>query len=240
MWMRALCLAVNTLKEGFFMSFSEEMKARSQEAWEKNIHHPYIEELVAGTLDKEAFKFYIKQDIYYLKHFGKAHALASAHSDDFKLTVRLAEKAQKTAQAELTVHEQHAKALDLADFKVEDFSPAPAAYNYTSHMYRCCLFGDVGEMIAAILPCYWVYADIGAYYADQHPAEELYDNWIQTYASDWFQSSKNEMIQIMDNLAAEASDAQKEKYFDAFHKAVEFEIAFWSMAYEYEKWYSER
>nr|WP_244325283.1 hypothetical protein [Dolosigranulum pigrum] len=45
------------------MSFSEEMKARSQEAWEKNIHHPYIEELVAGTLDKEAFKFYIKQDI---------------------------------------------------------------------------------------------------------------------------------------------------------------------------------
>src|SRR5690625_7647876 len=38
--------------------------------------------VVRGDLQLEKFKFYILQDIYYLKHYGKIHALAAAQADD--------------------------------------------------------------------------------------------------------------------------------------------------------------
>ena len=43
----------------------------------------------------------------------------------------------------------------------DNFIPAPTAYAYTSHMYRAAYEGHLGDIIAAILPCYWLYYEIG-------------------------------------------------------------------------------
>src|SRR5699024_7098893 len=110
----------------------------------------------AGRLPLDTFKYYILQEIYYLKHFGKVHAMAAAQSDDFEVTAMLTEKAKVTAEAELTVHREHAELLNITEDDMKHFKPAPTAYAYTSHLYRAALTGQIGQTVAAILPCYWL------------------------------------------------------------------------------------
>lgn len=221
------------------MRFSEELRERTKDSWDKSVNHPFVKGIARGDLPLETFKNYIMQDIYYLKHYGKVHAFAAAHADDFSVSASLAEKARTTAEAELTVHKEHAEILNITDEDIKNFKPAPTAYAYTSHLYRASLSGSLAQIIAAILPCYWLYAEIGIKYKDAEPDEEIYRNWIQMYASDWFQESTKEMIDLMDDLASRASETEKEKIIEQFVIAKEYELAFWEMSYTFEKWLSE-
>src|SRR5699024_12216645 len=103
---------------------------------------------------------YIMQDIYYLKHYGKIHAFAAAHANDFGQAASLAKKAQNTAEAEITVHKGHARILNITDDDIKHFKPAPTAYDYTSHMYRASLSARLAQTVASMRPCYRRYCDI--------------------------------------------------------------------------------
>ncbi|MFS0752790.1 thiaminase II [Oceanobacillus sp. 1P07AA] len=222
------------------MRFSESLREATKESWELSLNHPFVQGIVSGDLPFETFKNYILQDIYYLKHYGKVHAFAAAHSDDFHVAAKLAEKAKKTAEAELTVHKEHAEILQITEAEIENFKPAPTAYAYTSHLYRASLSGSLAQIVAAMLPCYWLYADIGLTYNDAKPKEKIYQNWLNTYGSDWFQESTQEMIDLLDTLAEQAGEAEKEKIKAQFIIAKEYELAFWEMSYTFEIWLSEK
>jgi len=222
------------------MKFSESLKVKAKHSWKLSLNHPFVQGIVNGDLPLETFKNYIMQDIYYLKHYGKIHAFAAAHADDFSLVAKLADKARRTAEAELTVHNEHARILKITDEDIENFKPAPTAYAYTSHLYRAALSGNLAEIVAAMLPCYWLYADIGLQNKDAKPGVEIYENWIETYASEWFQTSTNEMIDLLDELAEKASGDEKEKIKEQFIIAKEYELAFWEMSYTFETWLSEQ
>ncbi len=73
----------------------------------------------------------------------------------------MAHHAQNTYEAELSLHENFAKKLGITEEEKGHFIPAPTAYAYTSHMYRAAYEGHLGDIIAAILPCYWLYYEIG-------------------------------------------------------------------------------
>ncbi len=221
------------------MRFSEQLREKTKNSWDKSLNHPFVRGIAEGDLPLETFKNYIMQDIYYLKHYGKVHAFAAAHADDFSVSASLAEKAKNTAEAELTVHKEHAEILNITDEDIENFKPAPTAYAYTSHLYRASLSGSLAQIIAAILPCYWLYADIGMKYKDADPDEEIYRNWIGMYASDWFQESTQEMIDLMDDLADKAGEDEKNRITEQFVIAKDYELAFWEMSYTFEKWLSE-
>ena len=46
------------------MSFSRSLKQKAIKVWEDGYNHPFVQELGAGTLSKDKFKFYLLQDIY--------------------------------------------------------------------------------------------------------------------------------------------------------------------------------
>lgn len=235
-----LSLSRNRIKGEDFLRFTDELKQATQHSWELSLNHPFVRGIADGTLPLSTFKNYIMQDIYYLKHYGKVHAFGAAHADDFSVAASLAEKAKNTAQAELTVHKEHADILNITDEEMENFKPAPTAYAYTSHLYRAALSGNLGEIVAAMLPCYWLYADIALKYQDAKPEEKIYANWLEMYRSDWFQDSTKEMIDLMNEIAEEASSKEKEKIKEQFIIAKEYELAFWEMSYTFETWLSEK
>lgn len=222
------------------MRFSEELREATKRSWELSLNHPFVTGIANGDLPLATFKNYIMQDIYYLRHYGKVHAFAAAHADDFHISASLAEKAKNTAEAELTVHKEHAEILNITKEEIDNFKPAPTAYAYTSHLYRAALSGSLGQIVAAMLPCYWLYADIGIKYKDAKPEEKIYQNWLKTYASDWFQDSTREMIDLVDALAEKAGKEEREKMKEQFIIAKEYELAFWEMSYTFETWLSEK
>lgn len=221
------------------MLFTDQLKEAAKDSWEQSLHHPFVQGIVKGDLPLDIFKYYILQDIYYLKHYGKVHAIAASQADDFSVTASLADKARTTAQAELTVHKEHAEILHITNEDIEHFKPAPTAYAYTSHLYRAAMSGSLAQTVAAMLPCYWLYADIGKKNEHANPEPEIYRNWLKMYASDWFQDSTKEQINLLNSLAKNMHETEKEKVKEQFIIAKEYELNFWEMSYTKEKWLSE-
>lgn len=222
------------------MKFTDELRVATKDSWGQSLQHPFVQGIVKGDLPYDIFKYYILQDIYYLKHYGKVHAIAASQADDFSVTAGLAKKASRTAQAELTVHAEHAKILKITDEDVANFKPAPTAYGYTSHLYRATMTGNLAHSVAAMLPCYWLYADIGKQYADANPGPQIYRNWLKMYAGDAFQDSTNEMIDLLNTLVEDMNDREKEKVKEQFIIAKEYELLFWEMSYTKENWHSNK
>lgn len=63
---------------------------------------------------------------------------------------------------------------------------------------------------------------------------------MKTYASDWFQESTQEMIDLLDELVEQLGNTEKEKVKEQFIIAKEYELAFWEMSYTFETWLSEK
>lgn len=51
----------------FIHGFQEEVG----NLWQETLRHPFVRSLADGTLEKEAFYYYLLQDDYYLSHFEK-------------------------------------------------------------------------------------------------------------------------------------------------------------------------
>lgn len=218
------------------MSFSEQMKTAALPYWEASYRHPFVTGIVDGSLPLEKFRYYVLQDSYYLSHFARIQSLGAVKSPDFQTTNRMAEHTSATYQAELKLHEKFSKLLNITNKERENFIPAPNAYAYTSHLYRAAHNGHLGDIIAAILPCYWLYHEIGQRFKGAKPDEPIYQEWIQTYGTEWFKELVEEQIERLDTIADQLNEEDKDRLKEHFLISSYYELHFWEMAYTMEKW----
>ncbi|MGX1194785.1 thiaminase II [Metabacillus sp. SLBN-84] len=218
------------------MLFSKECREYANEWWEGSFHHPFVKGIGDGTLSKEKFKFYVMQDSYYLTHFAKVQAFAGAMAPDLHTTFRMSVHSQGTYEAELSLHQQFSKLLGITEKEREEFRPAPTAYAYTSHMYRAVATGNLGEIIAALLPCYWLYYEVGERLKDCEPDDAVYEKWIETYHGDWFKELVLEQVNRFDELAEKASAHERMMMKEHFLISSMYEYRFWDMAENLEAW----
>ncbi|KZZ84765.1 thiaminase II [Bacillus sp. SJS] len=217
-------------------SFTEKLRKVTDSIWEANFNHPFVRGIGDGTLPLENFRYYVMQDAYYLSHFAKVQALAGGKADDLHVTARMAFHAQGTYEAELSLHEKFSTLLGITEEEKRAFEPSPTAYAYTSHMYRSAINGSLGEIIACILPCYWIYYEIGERLKECKPEEPIYQEWIAAYGGEWFKELVFEQLERLDQLAMEASEKERQKMIRHFTISCKYELAFWEMAYTMEQW----
>lgn len=218
------------------MTICEELRKECDALFEANIHHPFIAELAAGTLPEEVFKEYILQDSYYLQHYAKVHALAAAQAPDMETARRFAQHAEGTCGAEIELHESYFELLGVTADDLVRFEPAPTAYAYTSHLYRAAMEADLATTLSALLPCYWVYYEIGERLKNAKPDHPIYDKWIAMYGSEWFEQSTNEQIERLNQLTENMSAKRREEVKAHFVKSCHYELRFWEMAYTRQEW----
>ncbi|WP_138418687.1 thiaminase II [Aquibacillus sediminis] len=218
------------------MKFSEMVRKEVNDIWEASFHHPFIKELGDGTLPLECFRYYVMQDAYYLSHFAKVQSLGAAKADTFYTTSRMAAHAQGTYEAELALHKKFVNLLEITEDEQKSFYPSPTAYAYTSHLYRAAYQGHLGDVIAVILPCYWLYYEIGEKLQSCTPEEPIYQEWIAAYGGEWFKTLVEEQIARLDQIAETVTEADRERMKEHFIISSQYEYSFWKMAYQLEKW----
>ncbi|MCL6600807.1 MAG: thiaminase II [Alicyclobacillus macrosporangiidus] len=216
------------------MSFTAFLRQAADTLWEESFRHPFVTELAAGTLPVEKFAHYVQNDAYYLQVFAQVQAMAAAKSGDLASLGRLAAHAQATVEAELALHQTFFGMLGIERDPL--FLPAPTNHRYTTHLLTVAHLGTVGEIIAAILPCYWLYWEIGQRYKDSRPNHPIYDKWIQTYGDEWFGTLVNEQIERLNALAEAAPEAERFRMRRHFLISSTYELEFWNMAYTLERW----
>ncbi|QWC20945.1 thiaminase II [Bacillus haikouensis] len=218
------------------MTFSNELRKEVDEVWEASFNHPFVRGIGDGTLPLGNFRYYILQDAYYLSHFSRVQSLGAAKAPDLHTTSRMAAHAQGTNEAELSLHETFSVQLGITEEEKKRFKPSPTAYAYTSHMYRAAQFGGLKEILAAILPCYWLYHEVGERLNMFTPDELIYKEWISAYGGEWFGKLVKEQINRLDQLAEKASEEEKALMKELFMISSIYELQFWEMAYSMEEW----
>lgn len=222
------------------MSFAWSLKDRAAEAWEAGYRHPFVQELGRGTLDKETFTFYLLQDYQYLLSYAKVFALGALKADTEEMMLRFTAMQQSTL-AEMDLHRGYMAGFGVSAAQMQGVKPSLFNRAYTANMLTAGQLGDVADIIAAVFPCAWSYADYGkrlkADYGDGL-AENDYRSWIETYAGDAFSASFAWMYDALDELCRDRSAKQRQRIEDIFVSSVEFEYLFWDMAYKRETSYS--
>lgn len=212
----------------------------SNEAWQaidgiyKSIQTmPFIENLRTGNLDMNKFQYYLKQDSLYLEDFSRVLAGIGAklsEMEDLKLFVGFSEGA---IAAEVGLHEAYFKSYDV-EHRGEML---PACHHYTSYLKSVLATESVEVSLAAVLPCFWIYQEIGDYiYENRVEANNPFNNWIDTYASEEFAEGVRQAIEVCNRYAEHASQSTRNKMTQAFVYASQLEFDFWDAADQLREW----
>ncbi len=211
------------------MKWSEELWREVEGIYRDILRLPFVEELTRGTLCRERFQFYIRQDAYYLDNYSKvlAHIASRLTSKDWMAD--FLEFASCGIEVEKAMHASY------ADLSARPIEPTPTCLLYCSYESAKAL-EPVEVEAAAILPCFWIYMLVGQEIHRNSSAGNSYSKWIETYADETFARSTARAIEICDELAAATSPEIRRRMTEAFVAATKMEWMFWDSAYNMEKW----
>ena len=191
-------------------------------------------ELAKGILAKEKFSHYLIQDSLYLADFSKALALTAARLSDNNQTQQFIQFSLEAIKAERSLHLNYFHENNLTDISL--IVQSPACFTYTNYLLKTATLAPVEEAVASLLPCFWVYREVGKNISLKQSTNNPYKDWIALYSSDQFDLSVKLAIDITNELADSASDTTKEKMIAAFVRSTQLEWLFWESAYTQEKW----
>lgn len=215
----------------------------SERAWQRtaplraSIHAlPFNTELAAGTLETTRFQGYIVQDALYLGEYSRVLALAAARGPDTATLRSFAESALEAVAVEQVLHERYLSDFGLDPSDVARMEPSPDCLGYTSFLLATAYHEPWEVLVAALLPCFWLYWDVGHAIARVASADNPYRAWIDTYADEGFAAAVRSVIAITDTAAAGASDAVRSRMMTAFVRCCQYEWLFWDGAYRQRGW----
>ena len=185
--------------------------AFSHEAWSRNAGlyeairtMPFNADLAAGVLSAARFRHYITQDAHYLVGFGRALALAAAKAPNPDRIVQFAKAAEVAIVVERALHGSF-----FAQFAVTPETFAQTPLSPTCHHYVCYLlamaYAEPYEVVVgALLPCFWIYAEVGRDIHGRAAKPNPYQAWIDTYAGEEFHQAVQAVIEATDEVAQPA------------------------------------
>jgi thiaminase/transcriptional activator TenA len=219
------------------MSFTDTLRDDADEVWRAIYDHPMVEGIGDGTLDEERFRYWLKQDYVYLVDYCRLFAFGVAQAPTVERMGTFAALLSGTLDSEMAQHREYAADFGLSASDLEETTPSPTTRAYTDFLVRTASTGTFGDLVAALLPCMWGFNDTGRRLReDGLPDEERYAEWIRTYSGEEFTELTEWCKGVMDEVAAESTPADHERYRDLFLTSARYEYEFWDAAWRLEEW----
>jgi thiaminase/transcriptional activator TenA len=200
------------------------------------VRHPFLAGLTDGTLPAESFRFYAVQDGLYLREFARTLALAGAKAPREDWIILFSEHAAEALKVERALHESFFAEWGLTPDAVRATPMAPTNLAYSSYLTSVASGGAFHEAVAALLPCYWIYWEVGKELERRGSPNALYARWIGTYASDQFGASVRAVLDVADETARAIGEADRDTMRRHFHATSRYEWMFWDMGWRRESW----
>jgi len=217
--------------------FSDQLRLRAGRIWRAIDAHPFLRELHAGILPMNRFIYFILQDYVYLLDFAQVLAQGAAKSPDLETLELFCRHALGAVEVERSFHASFGKSLGLTRGQLDEVSKGPMTQAYIGHLQSVARGGTLGEIVAAVLPCYWIYGEVGKRLYKNRPRQpKIFREWIEIYASETFWRPVREQIQLMDRLGAKAKGNDKRLMAEHFILSSRYEYLFWEQAYRLESW----
>lgn len=180
----------------------------------------FVRGLGDGSLPREAFLRYLAQDAIYLGEYARVLARASTLAPTSDEQVFWARAAESALVEERRLHESRLAAAAREPEPV----PEPQTLAYTDHLHASG--GSYGELVAALLPCFWLYTDLGTRLATHRRDDHPYDDWLALYGDPVFAEATARAVGIADAAALEAGPRERARMDAAFARSMQHELRF--------------
>ncbi len=211
--------------------WSEEAWQAAEPVYEAITQLPFVCELAAGTLPRDKFLFYLRQDALYLANYSRVLASIASRLPESHMAAAFLKFAADGVEVEKCLHESF-----LAEAGITTAAePTPSCLSYMT-LLGAQAMEPVEVQAAAVLPCFKVYLEVGRHIATTAAPGNPYAKWIDTYADTAFEASTRLALDICDSLAANASADMRRRMTEIYVLATKMEWKFWHSAYILEKW----
>ena len=218
------------------MAFTTELWRAIEDLYTAILRHPFVTGLTDGSLPRESFRFYAVQDALYLRDFARGLSLAASHAPRDEWIIMFNEHAAEALRVERALHEGFFREFGLSEADVAATPLAPTNLAYTSYLLAVAHGRPFHEAVAALLPCYWIYWEVGKALERAGSADPLYARWIGTYASDAFGDVVRAVIAATDTVASSLGRSEQDAMRRHFVTTSRYEWMFWEMGYRRESW----
>jgi len=216
--------------------FTEELWSGISGTYAAILEHPFVRGLEDGSLERESFEFYVVQDAHYLREYARALSVAAARAPSEADIAMFAEHAAGAIAVERELHETFFAELGLSEADVAATPMAPTNLAYTSYLLATAYGGSFAELLGAVLPCYWIYREVGRELLEHGSPDPLYARWIETYGGEEFAEVVRAVLDLTDRIAPELSEAERNRMAARFAATSRYEWMLWEMGLRREAW----
>ncbi len=215
---------------------------------------PFLTGLADGSLDPEAFAFYIAQDTHYISAYQRAMLQLASRAPSMEDMRFWAKSTVGAIAEEKAMHEALTSDERIGRFEYAGMAKAVTTHAYGGFLISQAVTAPYAAAAAAQLPCYWIFADAGrrmhelmtaapvrtaggagaAPPADAEPSadaaaggEHPFRSWVNAYADPVFQTLTGRAIRIVERACENASKAEREQAVESFRQATRLEELFW-------------
>lgn len=217
------------------MSFTDRLWQDIRPIYEAILAHPFLGELSDGSLTRDRFVFYMQQDSLYLQDFARALGQVGVRAPDASTAKAFFDFASVAVSVEQGLHESYFQEFGAS----ASAERAPACFAYTNYMLATTVNGSYAEAVAVLLPCFWIYREVGNYIYKSAAAgldANPYRRWIETYAGEGYNEAVERAISLTNAAADTATEAERGRMATAFRRSSQLEWMFWDSAYRLETW----
>lgn len=219
------------------MGFTETLEPVVTPIWDEIVAHPMVHGIGDGSLEEAPFVYWVKQDYVYLIEYSRVFALGAAGAPALDQMGRFATLLEETINTEMDLHRNYAAEFGITAEQLEATTASPTTRAYTDFLVRTAATGSFGDTVAALLPCMWGFNETGRRLAATGlPDHEQYADWIEMYAGEEFSELTDWCLELMDAVAADATETDRDRYRDLVETSAQYEYLFWDAAWRQETW----
>ncbi len=209
--------------------FSSQLWSSITEIYAQTLRHPFLTGLADGTLAKEKFEFYLKQDSLYLVAFAEALGVLASKAPRVDWMMTLNQHAIDSVKTERELHESILRGASASKM-------APVNYAYSNHFLATVHRKSFAEGLCALLPCYWIYWEVGKELKKRGSKNADYRKWIDQYAGEGYGKTVQLVLDMIDEESKRLDADRKQACVDLFVTSSRYEYLFWDMAWRLEAW----
>jgi thiaminase/transcriptional activator TenA len=217
-------------------SLTAELWSGITDIYDAILAHPFITGLTDGTLPADAFAFYVVQDALYLRKYSAALAAVASRAPRPDARAMFARHSVDAIAAERELHSVLLPEFGISPAAIEAAEPAPVTLAYTSYVLSVIHSAGYAEGVAAVLPCYWIYAEVGRELLRRGSPDPRYQRWIDTYGGDEFAAVVRDVLAETDAIGPLLSAAERDAVRRHFRVTSRYELLFWDAGYRKESW----
>src|SRR5690625_2427598 len=95
--------------------FTDRIWQKLKPIWDSYLDHPFVKKMGDGSLDKDKFQHWLKQDYVYLIEYAKLFALGCAKAPNLEIMKDYAKGLDGILFNEMDLHKSYAKSFGISE-----------------------------------------------------------------------------------------------------------------------------